>query len=174
MSDPNSDGIRFLGIVRGKAGMAEELDIRRVRKGAPINASVSAWLLTCPGFSPYWTQFLLSVAHLRPVMGKRAKLHREGATHEFVLGALDPEVGSVDRETYFMLRPRLLRPLNVLHQVVGLSDRGACLLAKIVMQAVSDGRLVPEPEGILGARAVWSELLDENAEKLKEFFTLGN
>lgn len=157
---------RTLRNIDSTIGNARELDIQRVRQGTPVSASVSAWILTGKDWHPFWSQYLLHTAHLRPVLGKKAYLTREGATHELILGALDPEPGPMDRETYFQLRPRLLRPLNISEQAQGLTDEQAADLTFLIAREVIEGGLLAEPDGIVGARNAWRMAIDAFAKEL--------
>lgn len=153
-------------VMVGLGGRAELVDLARVEHQRPdTEATVALWLLTCPGWSPVWTQYVLAVIHLRPIEGvPPAHMDRSDASHEVMLVALDPTLGTVSADSYLTVSPPFLTPINVRHQVTGITDEDARRLAGIVAAAVVHGLLVPEPEGILGARERWALTLDSTVE----------
>lgn len=115
----------------GPAGTAVRLDLDPAVHG--IDTTVAWWLLTGP-WHPFWTQFVISVVHLRPVEGRPpAHLQFPGATHELVVMALNPgdppkvheaatlEAGGIAAVGGY------LKPVDVVHQFTATDDEMVAL-----------------------------------------------
>lgn len=147
----------------GPAGTAVEVIV-----DVPVNldqtGTVAAWLLDCPGQSPAWRHYLLSVVHLRPIEGVRpAIVNVPHATHELILAALDPaaEPHAGDVETF-----RPLNPLNAVEQLQLPDDAAAVQLAEWAASAVVNGFLPAEPP-LAGAREPWRTSMIKSAAHLR-------
>lgn len=128
------------------------------------SATVALWMLDCPGQSPAWRHYLLSVVHLRPVDDlPPAAVTVPGATHELIVCALDPMANP---------RPLLpgswvrLTPTNVVEQVQLPDDETASVLADLAARAVVDGTLPAEPP-LAGAREPWRTALIKTSAHLR-------
>lgn len=126
--------------LHGPAGTATEVVIKHKGRGA---GTVRCFWLVCPGQSSSWSEYLLSVVHLRPEKGLPDPVLRfPTATHEVQLQAIDPAAGSK------MLRPltwRFLRPINMVEQVELPTDTQASMLLLEAARAVTMGFLWAEP-----------------------------
>ena len=92
----------------GPAGFATEIIFTNPPESS---ATVVSWFLDCPGQSPAWRHFRLSIVHLRPSVAlKPAHVMFPGATHEVTLFALDPERNPKPEDPRSWLR---LSPINV-------------------------------------------------------------
>lgn len=123
--------------ISGAAGEGFLYDIKHKE-----SASIRAWVLTCKGQSAAWSQYLVSVVHLREAEGVPAP-HRASpdATHELIVLALDPRfpVKSGADEL------RHLRPINAAVQVSDLLDAEASALCDEIALAIVHGDLPAEP-----------------------------
>jgi hypothetical protein len=128
-------------------------------------ASLRAWVLTCPGQSPAWSQFMLTVVHLRPIEGVRpATLHFPGAGHEFLLVALNPQHpvhGNGDLAGH-------LTPVNVCVQEAGLTDDQAVAICDGLAAMVVSGQLPAEPALSGGAQEPYKRVIRASAQHLRE------
>lgn len=128
----------------GAAGRATELLFALEPGDRPDwNATVAMWFLDCPGQSPAWRHYGLSIIHLREIKGVGpAHITREGATHEVILTALDPEKNPAPtgRETWSWLRP-----INFCGQLRLPSDEQAREVIEYLAKGTADGYLWAEP-----------------------------
>lgn len=149
----------------GVAGTATEI-IAHTEPSDPLDwaATLKTWFLYCPGQSPAWSHYGLSVVHLRPIEGVRpAIVHLDGATHEVLLVAYDPqyEPKADDMTTW-----RFMLPVNLAHQVRVPDDEAAIKLIDYCAEAVIAGRLWAEPP-LTGQTYPWKAALDATAEHLR-------
>ena len=162
----------------GPFGRAESVRLDPAMRRAPEQeANLAIYLLTLPEAHPAWSQFILTVCHLRDVPGqtKPAVKHFPTATHELLLMALNPEplageLGSsgdkVPRWTTANLYDRMdafraeqkgwfLSPMNVIEHFEVATDHEAVLVVEMLVGSLVAGFLAPEPDGIIGARDEW-------------------
>jgi hypothetical protein len=152
--------------LRGPAGHAHELLL-----GKPDwwtrpeqQATLAAWFLNCPGQSPGWDRYLLSVIHLRPIPRARpAAILVPGATHEVILFALDP-IRRPQPTRPHSWKPLL--PINVMEQVQLPDDDAARTLLRGAARAVMDGLLPAEP-ALSGAVEPWRTSMIRTAAHLR-------
>jgi hypothetical protein len=149
----------------GGAGRATEI-LHTLEPSDPpdVSATLGAWFLQCPGQSPAWQHYHLSVIHLRPILGvKPATINRQGATHEVMLAALDPKYNPLpdDMGTWHWLLP-----LNFVGQLELPSDENAKTVLDILARAVADGFLWAEPPLSL-QREPWESQLRHLEEHAK-------
>lgn len=127
----------------GAAGTATEVVVTRAPEIGQ-QAIVICWLLHCPGQAIFWDRFLLSIVHLRPILGdpRRAEIRIPGASHEVMLLALDPDEhpSPADPSTWVPLMPP-----NAVEQFEVPSDDAAVELAALAARAIVDGLLPAEP-----------------------------
>lgn len=135
--------VRLGTLRRGRAGTAREqffdLDPSEPKDWT---ATVGTWFIDAPGQSPAWHHYGLSVIHLREIEGAKPPAIREqGATHEFLLVALDPAKNPdpMDPKTW-----SFLRPYNLCEQVTIADDLTANKILHACAAAVVDGRLWAE------------------------------
>lgn len=141
----------------GAAGRATEV-VHELEDSDPraTAATLGQWFLQCPGQSPVWQHYLLSVIHLRPIPWViPAVVIRKGATHEVMLVALDPKKNPVpeDFRTWTWLSP-----VNFLGQIELPSDEDARKVLETLAHAVADGILWAEPP-LSGQREPWETQL---------------
>lgn len=136
--------IRLGSCIQGAAGTARELLVDRECSDPPDwRAHIGGWFIEAPGQSPAWQHYLLSAIHLRPIEGVKPAVIREpGATHEFLLLAMDPARNphpeNPDSWSY-------LRPYNLMQQVIASNDAAVAKILDGAARAVAEGRLWAEP-----------------------------
>lgn len=139
----------------GEAGSADRLDVNVF--GHP-EINLAMWKLHCPGQSPAWDWFALSLISLRDVPGAPAPIKwTDDATHEIGLVALMSEPAGG------MFEP--LVPINYTVQVT-LTDDQAIELAEALAKAVAHGLLWAEPP-LAGQRAPWDESVRLTIEHIR-------
>lgn len=143
--------------ITGPAGAATLVrTVLEDRDPVDQGATVAAWFLSCPRQSPAWEHYLLKVLHLRPIEGGRpVNLAREGATHEVLLVALDPDRKPVPHDAQTWLH---LYPVNAAEQLVLPHDGAARVAVEIAAQLVMHGVLPAEPP-LSGAVEPWHSVL---------------
>jgi len=131
-------------------------------------ATIAAWIMQCPGWSPAWDKFLLCCVHLRQIEGvKPAVFTMQGATHEIMLVALDPTYAA-DPDDIFSDKTRILHPINIVQQFIVNNDDQAIELTKNVAMACIQGILPIEPQGIRGAREYWESTILTTAQHIRD------
>jgi hypothetical protein len=137
----------------GAAGTAREVLVDIQPPDPPDwQATIGSWFIVAPGQSPAWSCFALSAIHLRAIEGvKPALIKQPGATHEFILAALDPsrKPDPLDPDSW-----QFLTPLNLCEQLSLPSDAAAAKLLRICVLAVMKGTLWAEPMLIRAEGAV--------------------
>lgn len=125
------------------------------------SATIAAWFIDAPGQSPAWSKYLLAAIHLRPIDGqsKSPTIRLEGATHEILLTALNPDKNPRldDTETWHHLTP-----LNLEEQFIVGSDAAARELVRDCAHAVVAGLLWAEP-ALSGQVEPWRTVIRETA-----------
>jgi hypothetical protein len=147
----NAEPMRALRHFRVGASWATEVEYRPVVRDQ--EATLAVWFIHAPGLSIAWSEFVLSLVHLRPIEGVRpAFLSYPEAEYELMVMALDPQPKPVpgDVSTW-----HFLRPVNVVVQFHGCSDAEAKEIACGCANAALTGYLALEPDGIAGAREQW-------------------
>jgi len=155
--------VRTGKVLPGLAGTATEVIV--VRGGTPAQAATLAtWFLRCPGQSPAWDSYLLSIIHLRDLPGvPPAHVRVPGATHEVMLFALDPQP---DPQPGKPNSWRFLHPQNVMEQVQLPDDQAAVELLAKCTEAVLAGVLPAEPP-LSGAVEPWRTALIKTSAHLR-------
>lgn len=148
--------------LEGPYGTAEQVPTPGIPSAAE---TVCTWLITAPRAHPLWSQYMLAVVRLRDLTGFPPPARQfDGATHELLVVALDPEHGPMDpeRAVRYWRRGRslpYLTPVNIAHQIEG-TDEEAAELAEMAARGVVRGHLMPEtgdaPDAI---RAAWKASL---------------
>lgn len=146
----------------GRGGRAWEM-LYNLKPTDPSDwgATLSSWFLNMPGAHPFWSWWLLSSIHLRPIEGCRPPVIRTpGASHEFLIIALNPKFPSpnVDQDVPETLH--YLTPFDLEHQVVGIDDAQAKHITMLMVRACVDGRMSPDQD----FRSRWQAMLNTTAE----------
>ena len=147
-------------VLQGPAGTATEV----ILKGTPDRpawvATLGMWFLSCPGQSPAWDKYLLSIIHLRPIDGvPDADISVPNATHEVLLIALNPDRNptALDMSSW-----QHLTPANLVEQIELPNDEDAKDLLKKCATAVVNGMLWAEPP-LSGQKEPWRTVLIKTA-----------
>lgn len=108
--------------------------------------SVASYLITAPYYHPVWSQYGLEVIRLRDVPGMPPPVLKfQGATHEIMVVALNPEHGPWTAEKVIAAQHQtpILTPINIAEQFEA-TDEEMRALADLLVQAVVHGMLNPE------------------------------
>lgn len=138
-------------VIQGPMGTAEWIE---APDGSPTMAS---WLLYLPFAHPIWQHYLMGLITLEDMPGfPPAHKHFPDATHEIMVCALDPQ----KRPNAHNLASRVpLQPLNIVEQF-NTSDEKALNIFKECVARVTAGVLIPEPQGIMGAKEQWRQTIE--------------
>jgi len=136
--------IRLGNMRTGAAGKVQEL-IVDLEPSDPKDwyAGIGNWFIDAPHQSPAWRHYMLSAIHLRAIDGvKPAHLRQPGATHEFMMMAMDPgkNPDPLNPESWSYLRPH-----NLAEQVELRDDSAAIMLLDQCATNIAEGRLWAEP-----------------------------
>jgi hypothetical protein len=124
-----------------------------VRRAAQY-AAVGAWIVEAPWAHPVWSQYAVSVVHLRPIEGAAPpNITRPGATHEILVRAISPDfprapTDPVDAPIHD------LSPINQLQQFAAPDDDTARKRTYECVKAIADRRLHPDSD----FRSTWDAL----------------
>ncbi|SRR6266568_118144 len=136
----------------GEKGRAWDLSGLR-REGIDITktAALGGWLIEAIEAHPLWNYHLATLIHLRDIPGvPPANKKRPGATHQFVMLALNPDTeNQIDLEDASTLHP--LRDPDVVDELVIPHDERAIEVVKLAVQNCVDGVLIPDSD----YRAEW-------------------
>ena len=127
--------------------------------GDPSKTDVGAWFLFCPGAHPCWSWWVLAAISLEDRPGiPPAKISFEGATHEVLIHALDPETDhGLD-----LTRVTPLQPVDLVHQVRLPGDELAVELLELCARRCMRGDISPDSD----FRLRWKKILDATSEHL--------
>ena len=127
---------------------------------AALQSTRGTWLITSPGWTPAWSQYVLSIVELSDYPGLPPAYRKfDGATHELLVFALNPEAGL---QTVATVQDHCrigdlpyLQPLNVAEQFECTDDEIETV-AWLAARAVVQGHLPPEPPlGYASFREMW-------------------
>lgn len=154
--------VHIFRVLSGPAGTAHEQFIEFESSDQPDHRrTVASWFIRAPRQWVAWDCYLLSVVHLRPVKdAKPAVILESGATHEFLLVALDPgkQPRAGDPKSWFHVTP-----MNLEQQLRLPSDETAAALLAWCAREVVEGRLWAEPP-LSGMVEPWRGTLRTMAE----------
>lgn len=143
-----------------KAWRMDYVSILKALGNPKETAGVCMWLVEAPWAHPFWHSYRISLVHLRPIeaLGP-ATIYLEGATHEMVVEALDPEKprqAALDRLDFAQLQPA-----NFAAQMIKSSDADAEIAVGMAVKMICDGRLNPDTD----FRAQWIAMFGDNMMK---------
>lgn len=127
-------------------------------------ATLATWLVHIPSASPAWSDYQVSVVHLRDIPDTREVTRQyPEAAYELMMYALDPDrhPRPDDVET---LVP--LHPLNMVIQFHGISDEDAGGLAEACARAMCLGILAAEPD-FEPQRQLWRDMIRNSIEHIQ-------
>ena len=132
--------------IEGLHGTAERIALG---DGPQWAETLCSWLLTAPWAHPLWSQYDLIVVRLRDGMPgfPPPKRQFDGATHELLVIALNPEYGPFTPASLRKFADKgslpLLTPVNIAEQVEATDDEAA-ELAELAARSVVNAQLNPE------------------------------
>jgi hypothetical protein len=135
---------------RGVYGRAQRIEIAPDARNA--SESVCCYLITAPIYHPLWTQYRLDVIKLRDIQGMPPPILKfEGATHELMVLALNPEHGHWTPEKLDggRVATPYLTPVNIAEQYTATDDEmrhTADLCAQAVVHGVLNPEVADSPE----------------------------
>lgn len=128
-------------------------------------ATIGSWFLHCPGQSPAWDHYVISVVHLREIPGqtRAATITLPHATHQMFIVALDPgALPTADDLTSW----RFLHPINLAEQFQVFGDIAAIHLLEASVDAVLAGMLWAEPP-LSGQVEPWASTIIRTSAHLR-------
>jgi hypothetical protein len=128
---------------------------------------VDGWLLHVRGAHPLWCYWMLAVIHLRPIASVRPPHVRfEGATHELMVVALDPNVPLPDLDAVGRgdASFQVLTPIDVCEQFAVQDDAQASQLCEMAVGVCVNGQASPDQDW----RRWWTGAIAETAKHLRE------
>lgn len=141
--------------MRGRLGNAWLIDMEAIsRRRGIVNdprASVTlpCWIASAAYAHPLWSHYVVMCVALRDAPGvPKAKVNLEGATHEVMVFAMDP-----DHKPAIDDFPRTLQPANFIGQFIEPDDLSAAARIQQAVQDVIDGTLNPDTD----YRRMWVE-----------------
>ena len=121
------------------------------------------WIVHAPGAHPFWTYWAVSIVHLRPIAGAKPP-HKKfpGATHEFMILALNPDkpLPSLDVPSTGKWPLYFLEPFDVVEQFEAATDAIANEIGELAVRAIVAGKASPDQD----YRSWWAEAIRETAE----------
>lgn len=147
---PVNDAVAFPPLHVGYVGRYWRCNLTEIRKQLllPVteDATVGVWIVEAPWAHPIWHSYAAVLVHLRPLSDKRPTVfYLEGASHEFWLFALSPEVR---REPAIRGREnpvaRTLSPKQFAAQFIEPSDEAATARVEAALKEVCSGHLSPD------------------------------
>lgn len=149
---------------KGKAWLCN-IDVGHAIKGISpdSDACICHWVIEAPWAHPAWHSYSIFCQHLRPLPGYDipVHVHLEGATHEMIVFALDP---NKDRESLIktgIVEGRWLESANFAAQIIATDDEAAKVRIQSAVQEIIDGKLSPDTD----FRAMWIERFGGNMVK---------
>lgn len=131
---------------------------RRGRQGPDPSLAVADWIVEAVYAHPLWHSYHLICYALRPhpsVQGE-TKIYLEGATHEMVLYALDPQKPRALNDVMHWLSP-----CNFAAQIKAHTDAEAMLRIYAAVEDIVAGRLSPDTD----FRSMWARRFGDNMIK---------
>jgi hypothetical protein len=148
----NTDPVRFAcdtePTMRGRMGRAWLIDMKAVSARRGIlndpreSVSLPCWIVHAAYAHPLWSYYVVIAVALREVPGvPKAKINFEGASHEVMVFAHDP-----DKKPAVNDFPAMLRPVNFAGQFIEPDDLSAAARVQQAVQDVIDGLLNPDTD----------------------------
>ena len=132
----------------------------RIENDPADPAVIDKWVLHLPGHHNFWNHYLLLVITLADLPDcKPATKRFPEATHEFVIGALDPRIPAEELEKGERLH--MLQPVNYVLQLQLKDDAEALALAEEAATGFVNAQVFGEPGGIQGAREMLGDLCQQ-------------
>lgn len=130
--------------ITGPHGRAWRIDPVARANGRP-DAGVVAWMVEAPWAHPAWHSYAIVLISLRPIEGlPDPKIYRDGATHEMVVFALNPDESrqaTLDGGVF-----RQLTPCNFAGQFIEIEDGYAMQRIECAVLEIIHGQLSPDTD----------------------------
>lgn len=161
---PMSNRASITGI-RGWRAWMSDLPPVAERPNPDTVASLARWHLEMPNSHPFWDRWVILTCSLADFPGvPPAKKEWPEATHELSVWAINPDFPA---EEWAKGGVSLLHGANHVVQFVCKDDAAALMIAAFAAEAFVCGRQVIEPEGVHGAREIFTTMIRQRgAESL--------
>ncbi|QIG66770.1 hypothetical protein EVB27_100 [Rhizobium phage RHph_TM16] len=116
-----------------------------------------AWVIDAPWAHPIWSQYVLWLYDLTSDFEKPPTIHLPGATHEFMLFALDPEHPVPRDQPPSETKFKPLTPANYGYQFVADSNQAAEERIQELVDGIVAKKLSPDTD----FRSLWDKLLPD-------------
>lgn len=130
--------------MQGSFGRAWRYDIEAIARkaGNKPHSSILSWVIEAPNANPMWHSYALHLIHLRDEIDLgRPKIYVQGATHEMMLFALNPDKPR-DLKDY----PSVLTPINFAAQFIARDDSYAIARINETVCEIVNGQLSPDTD----------------------------
>lgn len=162
---PDIDKINKTPDYVGAFGKAWLCDIdacyKKIKKERTEGGEVAIFIIEASWAHPFWHSYVIFLIHLRGIIdGQPAAIHLPGATHEFMLFALNPDkprepiISEGEPVAY-------LTPANFGAQFIAENDAAALNRMEQTVQLICDGNLSPDTD----FRGAWIKLFGDNMMK---------
>lgn len=151
----------------GVGGSAWRVQLQELGQRATPDqdATVGCFLVQAPGAHAFWDHYIVSVVHLRPIVGvKPPVITRAGATHELMIMALNPEQPLPSPVVAPGWQIHFLTPIDVIEQFRVADDAIADKVLELAVRAIVDGCGSPDQDW----RRWWTNAIAETAAHFNE------
>jgi len=104
------------------------------------------WIITAAWAHPAWYQYELALYDLTSNTGAPLKIYLEGATHEFLLSALDPNHKIDHDKPLLEQQVHRLEPANHCYQFKAVSNEAAWSRMQLIVDDIDNMRLNPDTD----------------------------
>ncbi|SRR6266540_5887924 len=106
-------------------------------------SSLGIWLIEAPFANPLWSHYFATLVHLYGIPGAApVKFKRQGATHEYVMGTIDPSAeDTIDPSDIRTFKGNMLTPVDLRAQLTLPSNERAVEVVRFAIQSCVDGQL---------------------------------
>lgn len=115
------------------------------------------WVINAPWAHPFWSQYLLMLYDLTSPTEKPPVIHMEGATHEFLLFAVDPDHPLMPHRAPSEQTIRTLEPPNMGYQFRAADNDAARVRIGHLVEMVKARVLSPDTD----FRSKWNNLMSD-------------
>lgn len=115
------------------------------------------WVLTAPWAHPIWSQYVIALYDLSTDLGNPPKIYMEGATHEFLLFAIDPNYPLIPDVLLAEQKIMRLEPPNYGYQFGALSNEAARIRLQVIVNRIDNEHLSPDTD----LRTAWDSLFKD-------------